>query len=226
MNFCPRCGKDAKLVGGLCPDCLTKTIDFATIKNRFVKCPVCKRWLSKGVWKDFESAAKDAIKTKGRLIGFYIFEESSKDSSNRKPVVSYSDNTGNFTMEYSVDYMGHVFGGTIKTKPIIQSKLCDNCSKGRGGYYEAVIQLRGDWARAFEHSQWVATSKIDMRKEGPDLYVIKFSEANKLAAFLKKKFRPEFKESSSQAGMKEGKHISRKTIMLRFGKLRSGLRAE
>ncbi len=209
MNFCPKCGKDAELVDGLCADCLAKMTDFATVKNRFVKCPVCKRWLSKGLWKDFESAVKDAMKTKGKLIDFHVF-----------------DNTNNFTAEYSVDYTGHVFSGTIKTKPLIQSKLCDDCSKERGGYYEAVIQLRGGWARAFEYSRWVATSKIDMRKEGPDLYVMKFSEGNKLVAFLKKKFKPEVKESSSQAGMKEGKHISRKTIMLRFGKLRNGSRTK
>ncbi len=202
MNFCPRCGKDASLVDGLCRECFAKTANLVTMNGRFVKCPVCKRWLSKGSWKNFESAVKDAIKPKGKLIDFLI-----------------SDNTDNFTAEYSLDYKGHVFSGTVKTKPLIRSKLCGDCSKERGGYYEAVIQLRGNWMPAFERAQWVATSKVEMRKEGPDLYVIKFSEANKLAAFLKKKFRPEAKESSSQAGMKEGKHISRKTIVLRFGKI-------
>ncbi|MBI4168194.1 MAG: hypothetical protein HY515_04515, partial [Candidatus Aenigmarchaeota archaeon] len=76
--------------------------------------------------------------------------------------------------------------------------------------------LRGNWRKPFEYASSVGTSKTEQKKEGVDLYIIKFSEGNKLVGFLKKRFKPEVKESSSMAGMKEGKHINRKTIMLRF----------
>lgn len=199
MNFCPRCGKEGNLIDGLCDGCFTKTNTLAEFKGNLTQCPICKRWLSKGSWKTFEEAVQDGMKHKGLLIDTDIV------------------NHGNyFTVEYSIDYKGNVINGELEIHSSTKKILCENCSRTRGGYYELLIQLRGNWQKPFEYSNWVGTSKTEQKKEGVDLYVIKFSEGAKLVGFLKKRFKPEVKESSSMAGMKEGKHISRKTIMLRF----------
>ncbi len=199
MNFCPRCGKEEILIDGLCRDCFTKTNVLAEFKGKLMMCPICKRWHSKGSWKSFEEALQDGIKHKGLLIETEI-----------------EDHGNYFTIDYSIDYKGSVINSELEIRASVKKNLCGNCSRARGGYYELLLQLRGNWQKPFEYSNWVGASKTEQKKEGVDLYVIKFSEGNKLVGFLKKRFRPEVKESSSAAGMKEGKHISRKTIMLRF----------
>ncbi|MBI2084964.1 MAG: hypothetical protein HYT71_00445 [Candidatus Aenigmarchaeota archaeon] len=199
MNFCPRCGKEDKLIDGLCLNCFKETTVLAEFTGKLVQCSICKRWLSKGTWKTFEEALQDGIKHKGLLI--------ETDTTNH----------GNYyTIEYSIDYKKNIFKGVIEVHSSVRKIACTNCSRTRGGYYEAMVQLRGNWRKPFEYANWVGTSKVDERKEGVDLYVIKFAEAGKLVGMLKKKFKPEVKESSSMAGMKDGQHINRKTIMLRF----------
>ncbi len=199
MNFCPRCGKEENLIDGLCKECFTKTNVLAEFKGKVMMCPICKRWFSKGSWKSFEEAMQDGIKHKGLLIETNI------------------TNHGNhFTIEYSIDYKGNTIDGELEVRTSVKKNACENCSRTRGGYYEIMIQLRGNWEKPYKYADWVGTTKIDKRKEGVDLYVVKFAEGSKLIGLLKKRFKPEVKESSSAAGMKEGKHISRKTIMLRF----------
>ncbi|MBI4177020.1 MAG: hypothetical protein HY516_01500 [Candidatus Aenigmarchaeota archaeon] len=190
---------EGNLIDGLCAGCFAKTNTLAEFAGKLTQCPICKRWLSKGAWKTFEEAVQDGIKHKGLLI-----ESDVKNLGNH------------FTIDYSIDYKKNILMGTIDVRASAKKIACKNCSRTRGGYYEAMVQLRGNWEKPYEYTQWVGTSKRDQKKEGVDLYVIKFSEANRIVGFLKKRFRPEVKESSSMAGMKEGKHISRKTIMLRF----------
>lgn len=199
MNFCPRCGKEENLIDGLCKECFTKTNALAEFKGKIIMCPICKRWFSKGTWKGFEEAMQDGIKHKGLLIDADI-----------------EDHGNYFTIKYSIDYKKNILDGELEIHASVKKNACTNCSRMMGGYYEAMIQLRGNWKKPYEYANWVGTSKIEKKKEGIDLYIIKFAEANKLVGLLKKRFRPEVKESSSMAGMKEGKHISRKTIMLRF----------
>lgn len=199
MDFCPRCGKENELIDGLCRDCFEKTNVLAEFKGNFVQCSICKRWLSKGSWKNFDEFVKDHIKHKGTLTGFE------------------ADYHGNYyTIKYSIDYKKNIFDGELEVHSSVRRITCQNCSRARGGYYEVMIQLRGNWKKPFEHASWVGTSKTEQKKEGVDLYVIKYAEGAKLVTFFKKRFRPEVKESSSMAGMKDGRHISRKTIMLRF----------
>ncbi|MBI1971997.1 MAG: hypothetical protein HYS53_01725 [Candidatus Aenigmarchaeota archaeon] len=199
MDFCPRCGREGELIDGVCKDCFTKTHALAEFRGKLIMCPICKRWFSKGAWKSFEEAIQDGIKHIGLLID-----------------VDVEDHGNYFTVKYSVDYKKNILDGELEIRGSARKNACDNCSRMRGGYYEVMIQLRGNWEKPYEYAKWVGTSKVEQKKEGVDLYVIKFAEGSKLVGFLKKRFKPEVKESSSMAGMKEGKHINRKTIMLRF----------
>ena len=196
MNFCPKCGKETELIEGLCKSCFIKTTDIITLKNNFVKCSPCSKWLSKGQWKGIKEAIKDSIKYKGEMENLSIDDD--------------------YNIEYSIKYKQTLFSGRIKLKPIISKRTCKQCSRRSGGYYEAIIQLRGNWEIPYEYSKWIDASKVEQKKEGTDIYVIDFFDANKLASMLKKRFGAEKKESMSMAGMKDGKSMNRKTIMLRF----------
>ncbi len=197
--FCPKCGKEAELVDGFCRECFLKKTTLIEAGNKFVKCSICGKWLSKGAWKKFEDAVKDSLKVKGDLLDFSV-----TDAGNR------------FIVNYDIEFMGTIFEGEIDIQPSMRKIACTNCSRERGGYYESIIQLRGDWKKAYDLSHRLFTSKVEMKKEGVDLYVVKFAEGNKFVSEMKKLFKPEVKMSSSMAGMKDGKEINRKTILLRF----------
>ncbi|MFH0889784.1 MAG: NMD3-related protein [Candidatus Aenigmatarchaeota archaeon] len=197
--FCPKCGKEAELIDGFCRECFLKRTTLIEANNKFVRCSICGKWLAKGAWKKFDEAVKDSLKFKGELLDF-----------------SVTDTGRRFIVDYTLEFVGIIFEGTLEIHPSIRKFACTNCSRERGGYYESIIQLRGDWQKAYDLSNRLGTSKIEMKKEGVDLYVIKFSEGNKFISAMKKTFEPEVKESSSMAGMKDGRQISRKTIMLRF----------
>jgi NMD protein affecting ribosome stability and mRNA decay len=110
----------------------------------------------------------------------------------------------------------------------VARRTCKICSLKRGGYYEAVIQIRGDVGgrelpklrKALESlanreaKEFVA--EVRLVKGGMDVYVSSLTLGRKMAAFLKKS-GAHISESSKLVGQsRNGRRKYRVTILARF----------
>lgn len=104
----------------------------------------------------------------------------------------------------------------------IKKVTCENCVRKAMGYYEAILQLRGDFTdeilnfvgRQLEKEN--VLTRAEEKKEGIDFYIIRKSVAGKIAYQLKKRFKAKLKKTLKLYGKKLGKTISRLIISARI----------
>lgn len=120
--------------------------------------------------------------------------------------------------------------GRKKIEIRLKNSLCDTCSKIRGGYFEAVIQVRGEKhlkEREIEKADDIIykksgekrTSFVTKREEkhgGVDYYIGDKHSAADIAKLLRELFHAEMTVSPSLVGMKEGKEVCRVIYSIRI----------
>jgi NMD protein affecting ribosome stability and mRNA decay len=123
----------------------------------------------------------------------------------------------NITYKVNEDFV--VFNNTFDVKRIHQ--ICQECYRKSSGYYEALIQLRGDKEKVnlmfqklskFITNKGAFISKVEELERGFDIYV-----SDKL---ITKSFFPTYKlkpkSSYTLYGIKNGRKIYRNTYLLSF----------
>lgn len=216
MKFCFLCGKKVeKLIKGYCEECYNKKFNLIKIPKKisYVMCNKCNLIKYKNEWKDLR--IEDLIKRKIKIIG-----------NNVKIRIEMNDifhiKAKGF-LEDSEKLKEEVHDVNI----IVKKTICSFCSKKYGGYYEAILQLRGDFSvfiTDFIDDQIILMSKKNRKafyrirkvKNGFDFYIGSKSAANKLAELLKKKFNAKIKKSFKLITRKEGKDIYRSIISVRI----------
>jgi NMD protein affecting ribosome stability and mRNA decay len=109
----------------------------------------------------------------------------------------------------------------------INQRLCDDCMKVRGGYFEAIIQIRGgrltkqeeerilQFIENIEHEfSLSAIARVDNLKSGFDVYFSNKSRAKTVASRLVKAYGMSQKTSFKVVGRREGKSLQRIKILL------------
>ncbi len=108
--------------------------------------------------------------------------------------------------------------------PVVYEQ-CPDCSRRAGGYYEAVIQLRGEhvddavvllrrWVGKAGGKGAYITREVK-RKEGIDVYLGSRKLAEKLAARLARTFGGQMKRSYTLVTERNGRKIYRVTLAVR-----------
>ena len=111
----------------------------------------------------------------------------------------------------------------IKTKKTV----CPVCSRKHGDYYEAILQIRGEFSDRhidfIERNLHVLEKKDRMAfyfpkkvKGGYDIRVGSKKAATSIAKLLKEKFGCELKRSYKLYSRKAGRDVTRNTILCRF----------
>ncbi len=206
-KFCPSCGKSVnRLYSGLCKACLMKKIEVKlpeTLKVAF--CKKCGKLI--GGSEYLERSLKKNIRVKNCKL------------DNIK-LISMKDDVAEFSIKLKIGNLKKT--KKIKVKIKTKKRYCETCSKVKGGYYEAVIQLRSDTKiddsavkrvlNIIEREGGFVT-KIE-RKRGIDIY---FTPKNILNRVIRK--IPEVKEikkSYTLITKKDGKDIYRHTVLIRL----------
>ena len=162
-------------------------------------CRDCGQMKMHGNWTPSEDPILDLIKTTmdNKNIKKYTIEEIKGDP-------------------YRVFYAIHVQlpEPDIEFEIRIKHILCEKCSKKRGGYYEAKVQLRGNIPEEWEDA--VQDARIEKIRGGFDLYFFSITQAMLFAKSFGKKHKAEKKESRKLYTVKDGKKIYKTTILLRF----------
>ncbi|MBC7081746.1 MAG: hypothetical protein H5T44_05855 [Thermoplasmatales archaeon] len=209
--FCVECGKEGKTYEGLCLDCyLKKELIKIPDEIKLTICSNCDAYKIKEKWLrgDFRKDIKEYIK---KNIEASIFFEIEME-------------------ENKIICKGFFEGREILREKEIKIKLkeslCDQCSLFRGGYYEAILQIRGadseeekfidEFVKKSVEEKKSFISKKERVKGGIDYYIGNKKVASNIAKELKEEFNAEHNLSSSLFGMKEGKRIYRDTHLIRL----------
>ena len=203
---CPRCGKNSneiEFIDAFCIDCYQVDIKLPA-ELAFDVCKRCEKMKFIGEW---QRVSEDKL-------GSYIIGKCRGDFSNAtydrgKNTVTFFIKKGSKTV--SIDKTLHLK---------FNVGICPACSRISGGYYEAIIQLRGNarkvekFAKILEHEIGIKTfvSKVEEKKEGIDLYA-----GSNLAVYdLVKELGRTYKISKKLSGMKDGKKLYRTSYSIRF----------
>lgn len=211
-KFCPACGKETKkLFGNVCGTCLRRHRLVEIPKK--IKIRVCS---SCGNVVDYDKELDGEILEK-------IVKKNMKVNGTLKEVeIKMKEKMAEINVTGLLD-------GKLKVREKLETlletkkRLCENCGKIRGGYYEAVIQLRSGDRKKLEKTirttEFFAekrghVTKIEHRKEGVDIYLTPKKSVNYILKNIPGKM--EVKKSYTLVTRKGGKDLYRNTVLVRL----------
>ncbi|MBU2560274.1 hypothetical protein KKA03_05205 [archaeon] len=239
-TFCHICGKrTVELFENKCRDCYVREKSFITLPEISIKvCRECLRYYRKGRWERAEGEPLEILKKAARNA----IEESLK--------IEMESPTTEIIVEDPVQASNKVYniGGTIRAKGAVSGipaeeeakttvkatlELCQNCSRKAGGYFEAILQLRGPPAlvksgaptllEKLTDEQRLHITSIKNLKEWTDVYFASTPVAKKSSRQILEKFGGTLKETAHLHTMdKSGKNVYRVTILLRLPEFAKG----
>jgi len=212
-------------------------------KERRIKVPLCMRCHSyyKKSWifpspeeagdidKAVKKAAEDII-----LSTIKIKPEKTKTSKPPSIKILKIEHKGK-----KIEVDADVEGKEARVEFALQK--CSECTKISGGYYEAIIQIRGAEGSEIEKSaretilemlnsfypedRSAFVAREQKVKGGIDIYIGSAKAGNKVARYFKGKYNAETKSSPKLYGRKGGKNLYRITFLIRL-KNDAGRKAE
>ncbi|VVB60490.1 NMD3 family protein [uncultured archaeon] len=226
-RFCPSCGTETdELFEGLCRKCFLSNVELLQAAKRvqFGLCYDCGRIRFNKFWQSYDS--------KNALVRDVVLRHA-RPLRGAKLSINYSDFTIKGKTEVPVEVTATIESNSrtlSKSKDmllVITPEICPDCSRLRGGYYEAIIQLRGEGQErlqaAVENEMKKYTkiepnafiSKVERLKEGVDIYVGSRTAAIKISSELRKLYNVECTITHKIHGMRQGKEVRRTTVLLR-----------
>jgi nonsense-mediated mRNA decay protein 3 len=207
MLICPKCGKGSdttEFFEAFCVDCYPFQVKIPK-GIRLEKCKACSRIRLKGEWQGYDrKRIEEHVASKAR--GDFVSAEFDLESSVCSFV--FGSRGKETVMKENVDFEIH-------------DTTCPDCSRASGGYFEAIIQLRGEKEKVERKAQKLGTelgrrtfiSKWEEMHGGQDLYVgstrIVFETLQKVG------LKPS-KISKKLTGRREGKKMYRTTFAVRI----------
>lgn len=242
-SLCPKCGMPVEhLHFNMCEKCYARSIvlmqhpDVVSVQM----CPVCGAYRRRGRWVESHADVEDIV-----LAG--AEEKLKLHCEAENPVITlgveplgHSTYTVGIHAEASVLGEQVVYEGRLEVR--IRFETCDVCSRRAGGYYEAVIQLRGDKRlpdetefqqyteiveqmlnRMQERGERMAfISKTVRLDEGVDIYIGSKKAAKRICQKISSEHAAVFTESASLVGRRDGVDVHRMTYLLRLSRFREG----
>lgn len=232
--FCVECGKEGELIGSLCIECFSSKHMKVSLPDHvdLITCAHCSSMSLDGRWQDVgsvregaEAAIASAVAIpRGASVKEMSIELSEKDERNM-----------DVRARFVVAVEGHEFVRDLSTILRLKRGSCDQCSKQKGSYYEAVLQVRGDErsmnkdaereiermvrdrvAAMRKSSRGAFISKIERVKGGLDFYFSTAKAAGAVAREIQDTRCAEYKESSSLWGRRDGEEVYRMTYLVRM----------
>lgn len=206
-TVCPRCGKTSNekgFIDAFCIDCYPLDVQIPK-EIVFEVCTRCGRIKRGNEWKKkYEKEISNSIIKKCR--GEFFNAMFNSETNGITFFIKKSDKILKINKPVNVRF---------------NKTICTDCSRLSGGYYEAIIQLRGDGqmidklARTIEQeiSKSTFISKVEEKKEGIDFYI----GSTDAALDLIKELGHRYILSKKLAGVdKEGMRQYRTTFSIRL----------
>lgn len=154
QQFCPQCGTRVdRLIENVCEKCYAEGKRLVEVPERLAvkTCPQCGKLEASGEWIDVEGDP--------RLI---VIGENLRVNGHAKIDVVLNDKGAHITadgylLEVPETPVHEEYDVTVKHA----KKFCDNCSRARGGYYEAVLQIRSQDERKVKRVLLVVEAVVE-----------------------------------------------------------------
>ena len=210
--FCVECGRKGKTYHGLCIDCYLKKKKFFSIPSsvEVTFCRECDSYRIGGEWKrgNLDEDLKEYIR------------------KNIKAEIDYECTIDNSKVTCRGKFEGRDVEEEREIKIIEKERLCPQCSLKKGGYFEAIIQVRDADKEKMRKADEIIKRNVEKsktfisRKEkvrgGYDYYLGSKKAAEHSAKEIKDMLGGEMKISSTLAGVKDGRRVYRNTYSVRF----------
>jgi nonsense-mediated mRNA decay protein 3 len=201
--ICPKCGRkseDVEFIEAFCVDCYPANIKVPR-KVEIVQCRKCEKIRVKGEWVPYSEkrvAEHVASKCKG--------EFDSAECSPGEGKITFTIE-GKKKVERSID---------VELVPT----MCTYCSRISGGYYQGLIQLRGNPKRIAKYAKLFVEklekrtfiTKAEDKHEGVDIYV----GSSKAVVEMLTELRMKSLMTRKLVGVQQGKKLYRVTFLLRL----------
>ncbi len=226
--FCPRCGRVTRDFR-LCEECYLAGLEPVRLPGQLVVevCPRCGSLVSLGRGGEFdlEGGIIEVVRRELRVPENTSVEFNLRMLDDRVCLVEVRTETvvGERTLE-----------GFASTRVKIKRTTCVRCSRLAGGYFEAVIQIRGVTRppTAVEVEECMAfiegavgrsrdenafiTRVVELRGVGVDVYLGSNRVAKQVCRVLAARLKARHRESPKLVGRRKGKNIYRVTHSLRL----------
>ncbi len=244
-RFCPKCGKSVDSLvqtenGLFCQECANESLPPIKIGDRFdfYQCVMCEKASASGVPDSWIVISQGDPGNRLREIILRLFLLKSISKLDVQVDIEVPENLGEgdkcppftaFIMVHSPENEDKSSKFTVFVKP--NYVVCTNCSRRRGHYFTATVQIRGEllsegpvkeklldeiqmYAKDLEEkNDSMFISKVIQERQGFDLQVSTRYMANLLAAYVKKKYGAKLEETKRLMGLGEdGGEVYRHTI--------------
>ncbi len=212
IRYCPTCSrssKDARFVGEFCEFCVIERIsrDFP-FRARIEYCKRCGRIRTAEGHKEFN---KDTLAM--------VLSRDLCGSKCEITVKKYDERSADIEVTIPVDDDHVTFEKTIRLK--MEHMICQDDYRKSSGYYEAIIQIRGEREKVIEMRQRITKfieargafiGKVEIIDNGIDMYISDKLMTKNFFTFYK--LVP--KASYTLYSIRNGKKIYRNTYLLRL----------
>jgi nonsense-mediated mRNA decay protein 3 len=241
MKFCVECGSEEKIFGKLCMKCLlSKNLVRPPQYAEVFICQDCGAVLDGAIWTEIyprERVRKSLATSTKKHVAV---------SSVEWVVPEFSLEKGEHQVECKtvITVEGERLELAFPVLVRMRHQICQSCSRQRGDYYEAVLQLRSNLPEEKDEMPAILTladerilelveslgkgdknafiSKSARVKGGIDYYIGSGRLAKSMAKRMKESMACSIAESSSLVGMKEGRELYRWTILVRLPLIKTG----
>ncbi len=211
LKYCPTCNRssdEVRFIGEFCQVCITEKLSKKIADEAEIsRCKSCEKIKTReGFAVPDKNTIKDAI------------------SLSLKPkcdifIDSFDWKEADVRFRCEVDDERVAFTKKIAVK--VNKVMCMSCYRRTSGYYEAIVQIRGDSVKCenmmkklinFIDTRNTFTSRVDEIKNGYDLYL----SNKKVASAFFEYYELKPKRSYSLYGVKRGKEVYRNIYLLRL----------
>lgn len=234
---CPNCGRETtELLDGFCPTCAAERLSLIQAPEVMdaTECAHCRRQLIGAAWRAggrtrddrLEAALREATRIDARLERV-SWKLTPRWEDERNALVS---------LELSGAIREVVVRRTFQTRVRFATTACPDCSREMGGYFEAILQVRGDDGTDLERflptverqvESRIATfraegrpnafvSKVERTRHGTDYYLGSKEVARILTSELAEGHGAAREESTKLVGRKDGRDLVRSTYLVRL----------
>lgn len=227
--FCVECGTEGPTQAGLCANCFAERRVLLTPPERvdLPRCVHCGSFLVGARWGriGLSAAVHEALL---RTVQVH----SAVTSADLTEEIHHEDETNKRIAFHAVLHVeAFDVARDFETKLTLKGATCISCSRQRGSYYEAILQLRGterppaEAVRAdalrlvedgIERTPDAFIMKVQEVRGGTDIYLSSKALAKSLARTLRDTYGAETKSSPKLQTRKDGKDVYRVTYLIRI----------
>ncbi len=232
-RFCPKCGKSVDSLvqtenGFFCQDCAKASLPPLKIGDRFdyYQCVICNKVSGSGAPDSWIAISQEDPQDRIRELILRLFLLKSIAKLDLQADIEIPENIGEeekcqpfdaFITLYSPENENPLSKVSIFVKP--HHIVCTNCSRRRGHYFTATVQIRGEllsdstvkekfldeilkYAKDLEcKNETMFVSKVVQERQGFDLQVSSRYMASLLSTYVKKRYGAKLEESKRLMGL-------------------------